>query len=53
LPVFAGNEAALDSRRATNCAGVRLALTDRISEAMPETIGAEKLVPRFSLVSFV
>jgi hypothetical protein len=36
--------------RAINCAGVRFALTARISAAIPETIGAEKLVPRLTLV---
>ncbi len=36
-------------RRAISCAGLRFALTDSISPAMPETIGAEKLVPRLVL----
>ncbi len=44
---------ALDFRRAVSWVGVRLPLTERISPAMPETMGAEKLVPRFGFVSFV
>ena len=51
--LFGGNAVALDSRRAINWAGVRFALTERISAAMPATIGAEKLVPRFGFCSFV
>jgi hypothetical protein len=50
LPVFGGNAVALDSSRATNCAGVRLPLTARISAAVPDTIGAEKLVPKLEFV---
>src|SRR5579871_4145486 len=34
LLVLAGKAVALDSRRATNCAGVRLPLTERISAAI-------------------
>ena len=48
-----GNAVALDSMRAISWAGVRLALTARISAAMPDTMGAEKLVPRLVLVSSV
>ena len=48
-----GKGVALAARRAANCAGVRLLLTERISAAMPETIGAEKLVPRFGFNSSV
>ena len=51
LLVFAGNAAALAWRRATNCAGVRFAFTERISAATPATIGAEKLVPKLGLES--
>jgi hypothetical protein len=40
-------------RRAISCAGLRFALTESISPAMPETIGAEKLVPRLVLYSLV
>ncbi len=49
-PVFVGKGVALDSRRATNCFGVRLPLTARMRPAMPDTMGAEKLVPRLVLV---
>jgi hypothetical protein len=49
--VLAGKAAALASRRATSWAGVRLALTDRINAAIPDTMGAEKLVPKFGLES--
>jgi hypothetical protein len=52
-PVGCGKLTALASIRAINCAGVRLALTVRMSAAIPDTIGAEKLVPRLTLVSFV
>ena len=41
---------ALALMRAINCGGVRLALTARMSAAMPDTMGAEKLVPKFELV---
>jgi hypothetical protein len=51
--VFAGKGDALDSSRATSWDGVRLPFTVRISPAMPDTIGAEKLVPRLLLVWFV
>ena len=44
---------ALDFRRAVSWAGVKLPLTERISPAMPETMGAEKLVPKFGFVSLV
>ena len=37
-------------RRAINCAPLRLPLTDLMRPAMPATIGAEKLVPRLSLI---
>ncbi len=47
--VFGGNGLALASMRAINCAGPRLAFTARISAAMPDTMGAEKLVPRFDV----
>ena len=46
----AGNGVALDLIRAISCGGVRFALTARISAAIPETMGAEKLVPRLMLV---
>jgi hypothetical protein len=36
--------------RAISCGGVRLALTACISAAIPETIGAAKLVPKFVLL---
>ena len=45
-----GKGVALALMRAINCAGVRLALADSMSAAMPETMGAEKLVPRLELV---
>src|SRR5271155_5601695 len=45
-PTGCGNAVALDSMRAISCEGVRFALTARISAAIPETMGAEKLVPR-------
>ena len=35
--------------RASNCAALRLPLTDAINPAMPETIGEEKLVPTLML----
>ena len=53
FPLLAGNEVAPDCMRAINCDGVKFALTARISAAMPETMGAEKLVPRFGFNSFV
>jgi hypothetical protein len=53
LAEFAGNAVALDCSRATSWAGVKFALTARISAAMPETIGVAKLVPRFAFCSFV
>ena len=48
-----GNTVVLDFRRAFSWAGVRLPLTERIRPAIPETMGAEKLVPRFGFVSLV
>ncbi len=45
----AGNGVALDLIRAINCGGVRLLFTERISAATPDTMGAEKLVPRLGL----
>src|SRR6516164_5108919 len=42
-----------DCRRAMSCSAVRLPLTASISPAMPETIGAEKLVPTLKLYSSV
>jgi hypothetical protein len=48
--VFAGNAVALDLMREINCAGVKFALTARISAAIPETMGAEKLVPRLAFI---
>lgn len=51
--LLAGKALALDLRRATSWAGVRFAFTDRIRAAMPETIGAEKLVPRLGFCSLV
>ena len=49
-PEGCGNGVALPLMRAISCGGVRLAFTERISAAMPETMGAEKLVPKFVLV---
>ena len=49
--MLAGKAAALASMRATNCAGVKLSLTERISAAIPDTMGAEKLVPKLGLES--
>src|ERR1700722_484212 len=46
LALFGGNGLALDSMRAMSCAGVRFAFTARINAAIPDTMGAEKLVPR-------
>ena len=48
--VFVGKGVALDSSRATSCFGVRFPLTARMRPAMPDTMGAEKLVPRLELV---
>lgn len=45
-PAGCGNGVALDLMRAMSCAGVKFSLTARISAAIPETMGAEKLVPR-------
>jgi hypothetical protein len=50
LPVLAGNGLAPNFIRAINCAGVKFALTARISAATPATMGEEKLVPRLTLV---
>jgi hypothetical protein len=50
VPVFAGNAVALDLMRRINCAGVKFALTARISAAIPETMGAEKLVTRLVFI---
>ena len=36
--------------RAMSCGGVRFAFAARMSAAMPETMGAEKLVPKFEFV---
>jgi hypothetical protein len=44
-----GYGVALDLMRAISCGGVRFAFTERMSAAMPVTMGAEKLVPRFEL----
>ena len=49
-PAGCGNALALASIRAISCGGVKFALTARISAATPETIGAEKLVPRLGLI---
>src|SRR4029077_4294955 len=48
-PAGCGYGVALASIRAINCGGVRLALTARMSATTPETMGAEKLVPRLEL----
>ena len=40
-----GNGCVPARRRARSCAGDRLPLTDSMRPAMPDTIGAEKLVP--------
>ena len=45
-----GNAVALDCMRAMICGGVRFAFAARMSAAMPETMGAEKLVPRLEFV---
>lgn len=50
-PAGCGNGVALALILAINCAGVRLAFTERMRAATPLTIGAEKLVPRLELVS--
>src|SRR5450631_598583 len=52
-PAGCGKALALACILAMSCAGVRLALTARISAAMPVTIGAEKLVPRFGFSSSI
>src|SRR3954470_362260 len=39
--------------RASKSAEPRLLLTDAMSPTIPETIGAEKLVPKFALIWFV
>jgi hypothetical protein len=46
----AGNGFAAALMRAISCGGVKFAFTARISAATPETMGAEKLVPRLTLV---
>src|ERR1700722_4457801 len=46
FPVLGGKALALASIRAANCTGVKLLLTERIRAAMPDTMGAEKLVPK-------
>ena len=51
--VFVGKGLALDSSRVTSCFGVRFPLTARIRPAIPDTMGAEKLVPRLEFVSLV
>src|SRR5882724_12028073 len=48
-PAGCGYGVALARIRAISCGGVRLALAARIRAATPETIGAEKLVPRLEL----
>lgn len=53
VPAGCGNGLALALIRVINWAGVKLALTARINAATPETMGAEKLVPRFGLVWLV
>src|ERR1700733_7379663 len=53
LPVFGGNAVAVASMRAAICAGVKLPLTERIRAAMPDTMGAAKLVPRLGFNSLV
>src|SRR5271168_4688948 len=53
LPVFGGNAVAVASIRAAICAGVKLPLTERISAAMLDTMGAAKLVPRLGFNSLV
>jgi len=50
FPVLGGNAVALDLMREITCAGVKFALTPRISAATAETMGAEKLVPRLGFV---
>ena len=45
-PVGCGNGVALAFKRAMSWGGVRFAFAARMSAAMPETMGAEKLVPR-------
>lgn len=45
-----GNARAPSRRRASICAVDRLAFRDSISAVIPETIGAEKLVPRLLLI---
>src|SRR5690242_18408813 len=44
-----GKVAAPSLRRAMSCGAVRLLLTLTMSAAIPDTIGAEKLVPRLGL----
>jgi hypothetical protein len=48
--VVDGNGVALDLMRAISIGGVKFALTARISAAIPDTMGAEKLVPRLVFV---
>jgi hypothetical protein len=50
VPVGCGYGLALASIRAISCAGVRFPFTERINAAIPETMGAEKLVPKLTLV---
>jgi hypothetical protein len=45
-----GNGRAPSRSRASNCSVDKFAFLDSINAAMPETIGAEKLVPRLVLV---
>ena len=49
-PAGCGKAVALPLMRAISCGGVRFALAARMSAAIPETMGAEKLVPKFELV---
>jgi hypothetical protein len=49
-PTGCGNGVALALMRAISCGGVRFALAARIRATMPETMGAEKLVPKFELL---
>jgi len=47
LPVLGGKAVALASIRAAHCAGCKLLLTERISDAIADTMGVAKLVPKF------
>ena len=51
--IVVGKGRAPSRRRASICAVERFALRESMSAAIPETIGAEKLVPRLVLVWFV